>query len=480
MRISLIHVTVREASNLVPPLGILTLAAVLRERGFEVQVLDEDPLVSDVVSRVSAFNPAVVGMGFYTPAYSRARVLASTFRSRLPAAILCAGGVHTTARPEQTLGELELDFCVVGEGEHTFLEVCERIRDGRGYEDVAGLVFREGDRTVSTGARPLIEDLDSLPMPARDAVDYRRYLKPPGVFRGRPMGDTTTLLTVRGCPFRCTYCGSHIMSRGKVRYRSLDSVVREVESLMHDYGVKGIFIVDESFTLKRERAIDIARFLHSTGIDWAIQTRVDLLDEDLIRELKRTGCREINFGVESGSERILNLLRKGTTVEQAVRTFEWCRKAGVRTTANFMIGHPEETTSDIEATYKLARTLSASYTLFHVTIPYPGTELYRQAMENGWLQQGDDFDDLWMHRSGGTPLLKTKVPHATLKKLRATYQNRFFVRNYVSVNNLPWFWYFGRNAVSHPRSFARAFGSMMKTRRLDTFLEVFAAETYTF
>lgn len=478
VRISLIHITVREASNLVPPLGILSLAAVLRENGFEVQVVDDDPFVSDIMSEVASFKPDLIGIGFYTPAYSRARRIALGLRSRYPDSIICAGGVHSTALPDRTLRELGLDFCVVGEGERTLLEVCERIREGSDYSNVPGLFLLRNGLGTYTEARPLMENLDSLPLPARDLVDYRKYLMLPGVFRGRPMRGTTTIMTVRGCPFKCTYCGSHIITKGTVRFRSVESVAREVEALINDFGVKGVFINDESFTLRRERAIEIVGLLRKKGIPWAVQTRVDLIDEDLVEIFRKSGCVEINFGVESGSDRMLKILRKGTTVDQAVRAFRWCKTAGVRTTANFILGHPLETMEDIEASLQLARSLAASYTLFHIAIPYPGTELYIQALAEGWLNDTGDFDDEWMHRSGSSGMLKTVLPSEALASLRASCQNRFFARNYLSLANLSWLGYYGFQAALHPKAVVSAFKVMAGSKRLDSFLEVFAAELH--
>lgn len=478
VKISLINVTINDASNAVPPLGILSIAAVLREKGFEVQIIDEDPFFSDPLPRLLSFKPALIGLGFYTPAYSRAKQLALTLRQKFPEALLCAGGVHATALPESTLNDLRIDFCVLGEGEHTLLEVCERLGDGLDFTSVPGLFLSSEGRGKFTGPRPLIEDIDSLPLPARDLLDKRRYLMPPGVFRGRPMERTTSIMTVRGCPFKCTYCGSHIMSKGTVRFRSVASIQRELETLKAAWGVKGIFILDESFTVRRERAIEISSLLKKSGLLWAIQTRVDLLDEDLINIFSENGCVEINFGVESGSDRMLGILKKGTTVEQAVKTFGWCKKAGVRTTANFMLGHPLETTEDIEATWGLAKRLAATYTLFHLTVPYPGTELYRQALAEDWLLTKGEFNDAWMHRSGGAAMLKTQMPYAELEKIRASFQNRFFTKNYLSLRNFRWMLYYAFEAMSHPAALVAGLKSAARSKRLDSFLEVFAAELY--
>jgi anaerobic magnesium-protoporphyrin IX monomethyl ester cyclase len=476
VRVSLVNVLVHEATNLVPPLGVLQLAAILRAHGFEVQVLDEDPLLVDVVGAVARFEPALVGLSFYTPAFGRAKQLAHALRAACPQAVICAGGIHATALPEATGLALGLDFCGIGEGDQTLLEVCERVRDGLGLGDVPGLWVREGETGRFTSPRPLIEDLDALPYPARDAVDFRRYLAPPGVFRGRPMRNSTTLLTVRGCPFPCTYCGSHIMSGRRVRFRSVDAVVGEVEGMVRDLGVRGLFVLDESFTIRRERAAEIAAQLKRLGLVWGIQTRVDLLDEDLLRHFAACGCAEVNFGVESGSDRILDLLRKGTTVEQAVRAFSWCRRAGLRTTANFMMGHPLETRADLEATYRLARRLAATNTFFHRTIPYPGTDLHREALDGGWLTADAAWGESWMHRSGAASTMRTQVPHEELTAKRSAFQNRFFLRNYLQPRSLRWVGYYLLQAALHPGAFARALRSMVRDRRLDRFLEVFAAD----
>lgn len=478
MRITIINAQIQEANNLVPPINILYLAAVLKKEGFELQVLDEDPYKTDIISRVKEFNPDIIGISFLTPCYSRAHFIIKSLKKILPQKIYCAGGVHTTVLPKEVLLDFGLDFCIIGEGEETLLEVCKKIRDKEDYYDTEGICFSKDGEVVITPLRELIKDLDSLPFPATELLDFRKYLAPPGLIRGLAMNRTTAIMTLRGCPFICSFCGSKNVYRRVMRYRSIESVVDEIKLLIKNYKIKGLFILDECFTLNRERAFKLCDELKKMNIKWGCQTRVNLVDEEVVKKLKESGCIEISYGVESGSEKILKILKKGTIPEMDIKAFDLCRKYGVRTTANFMVGNPYEDREDLEKTFKLAKRLKATYTVFHITTPFPGTELYDLAIKEGWLQKENKFDDAWMHRASRGPVMKTNLPKEEVVALRRKFQNHFFIRNYVNWANFVWAFYYAYIMIKHPKIAAHAFSAFLKDRRLDGAIEVIAAESY--
>ncbi|MEW6713866.1 MAG: radical SAM protein [Nitrospirota bacterium] len=476
MKISLINAQICEANNLVPPLGILAVGSFLEKAGFEVQLIDEDIFLADISPRVLEFNPDLVGVSFQTPAYTRAKRVVSNLRPLLPHAKFCAGGFHASILPEQVVKELSLDFCVIGEGESTMLDLCQRMTSKEDISGVHGICFIGNDGVpVVIPPRDLIENLDTLPLPATHLLDYERYLRPPGLFRGMAMDRITAIATSRGCPFHCAYCGGRKLYKGRVRFRSAQSIRAELKYLIDTHHIRGIWIIDECFTLDRERALEIADLIEEFGLVWGMQTRVDLLDEAMVRHFKKRGCMEINFGVESGVDRILGFLKKGTTRQAAALAFSWCKDAGVRTTANFMIGTPTETEADIYATFEFAKQLNASYTMFHITIPLPGTELYDYALKTGLMKEPHEFDDAWMHRAARGPLMTTEIPPEKLMKMRASFQNHFFMRNYLHLQNARFGIHFLLLLLRSPAILTRSFQAYWQHGRLDSFTETMVA-----
>lgn len=478
MKISLINVQICEANNLVPPLGILAVGSVLEKAGFEVQLVDDDIFLTDITPRILAFNPDVVGISFLTPAYTRAKKIVADLRPKLPNAIFCAGGFHPSILPEQSVKELSLDFCVIGEGEATMLEICQRLANQEDISGVPGICFvgRDGIPVVAP-SRNLLDNLDTLPLPATHLLDYETYLRPPGLFRGVAMDRIVTLSTSRGCPFPCSYCGGRKLFHGRVRFRSVSSLQDELDYLVATHHIRGIWIIDECFTLDRERALAIADLIAEYGLVWGMQTRVDLLDEAMVRHFKKCGCMEINFGVESGVDRVLGFLKKGTTRQAAALAFSWCRDAGMRTTANFMIGSPTETEAEIYETFAFAKQLCASYTIFHITTPLPGTELYDHALTTGLMKEPHEFDDAWVHRASKGPLMTTGIPPERLMKMRASFQNYFFVRNYLTWRNARFGMHILSTLLWSPAILIQSWQAYRRHGRLDSFIETMIALT---
>ena len=476
MKITLINVQICEANNLVPPLGILAVGSVLEKRGFEVQLIDDDIFLTDITPRVLEFKPDLVGVSFLTPAYTRAKKIVRTLKPLLPDAKFCAGGFHTSIFPEQVLKELSLDFCVVGEGEATMLEICQRLANNGGISGVHGICFYGNEEVpVVTPPRELIEDLDALPLPATHLLDFETYLRPPGLFRGMAMDRVVAIATSRGCPFHCTYCGGRKMFNGRVRFRSVPSIRDELAYLVDVHRIRGIWVIDECFTLDETRAREIADLIAEFGLVWGIQTRVNLLDESLVRHFKKNGCMEINFGVESGVDRVLGILKKGTTRQAALLAFSWCRDAGVRTTANFMIGTPTETEAEIYETFEFSKQLNASYTVFHITTPLPGTELYDHALATGLMEAPHEFDDAFLHRASKGPLMTTEIPPERLMKIRASFQNYYFVRNYFHWRNVCYGMHFLSSLLRSPAILTQSLGAFRRYGRLDSFIETMVA-----
>jgi radical SAM superfamily enzyme YgiQ (UPF0313 family) len=478
MRIALVNVQLLDANNLVPPLGALYVAAELERAGHQVAVVDGDPEVYPVFDEVMAHRPEVVGVGFLTASFQRAVTLMRRLREALPGALCIAGGVHPTVFPEETLRATGFDVAVVGEGEGTARELLERHASGQALAGCQGAVVRvrgaagtgEDDAFVDGGRRALPENLDELPLPAWHLIDAQRYLAPPGLIRGYALEGVATVFATRGCPYTCIYCGSHQTFGRRMRTRSAAHVIAELTMLRDRYGARAFYFCDDLFTFDREWVYSFCQaYREALGPDlpWACQTRVDCVDAELFRTMRVSGCVQIDFGVESGSERIQEVLSKRTPPSTVMRAFELTRGVGLRTCATFIIGNPHERAEDIAKTFALARRLDADYTAFYFSTPYPGTRLWEMALEAGWVAQDSGFNENWTHRQPKKPVMEIHFKAEELVAMRRTMQNAFFIKNYVRARNLPFYARLLASAVQQPAVVVDAARRFLATGRLD-------------
>ncbi len=397
MKVMLIHPAVRRMvsspvpgtsyndTGCYPPLGLLYIAAAaLRNQGCEVSVLDANALdLSDreVEEHVRRQKPDLTGIQVMT--FTLLDVLAAVraVRRGHPATHLCLGGPHVWHYPEETAAFPEVDSLVVGEGEEVFPELIGALAAGRGPSGIPGVVFRGGSGTIRDGGRrPPIPDLDSLPFPARGLTPidlYRSVLS-----RSFPI---TTMISSRGCPYRCIFCDRPHL--GKTwRARSARSVVSEMKEIQ-ELGIEEVFIYDDTFTISRERVIEICDLIRKekVSIAWDVRARIDTVDEEMLGKMRRAGCVRIHYGVESGAPEILKILRKDIDLERAREVFRATRRQGIQTLGYFIIGNPSETRAQIRSTVDYALSIQADYAHWSLLVPYPGTDLYRMGLASGIL-----------------------------------------------------------------------------------------------
>lgn len=369
-----------------PPFGLISLAAWLRENGVDVKILDYivNPLEeSELHSAVAEFSPDAVGATAVTMNVKKSLMILSSIKKKHPEMPVFMGGPHVTFDADAILSENPfVDYIIRGEGEITTLELLQTLNDGN-LSQVAGISYRENGNPVHNEWRPFIEDINILPLPARDLVDLAAY---------RALGLPINMVTSRGCPFKCVFCvGSRMVGR-KVRYFDVERVVDEFEELSK-MGFRQINIVDDLFTSNRERCIKICEAISERGInhEWTAFARVDTVSPDLLDAMRKAGCTTLCFGIESGSQQILDKVKKKINLEMCRKAVDICKDAGISAMTSYILGLPGETPETARQTLEFARSLSPSYG-FHILAPFPGTEVREKPLEYGMRIMTDDWN----------------------------------------------------------------------------------------
>ncbi len=372
-----------------PPLGLAYLASIARRRGHEVEILDasaEGLTFEEVKVRIKRSYPDVIGITATTPMIYDAYKVAKISKDVNENSITLIGGPHVTFLPEFTLRECPyLDIIVRGEGEETFRDLMDKLplvlrdRDIRTLKEILGISYREGNRIIHNPPRPLIEDLDSIPIPSFDLLPWDLYKA--GEYR------YGVIMTSRGCPFNCIFCSSSLQFGKRWRGHSVGRVLEEIRLLREGFGIKEIEFLDDTFTLNRKRAQQIARELVKEGLDisWTASSRVNTFDTETAKALRESGAHTIYFGIESGSQRILNFIGKGITINQAIKAVKTAVRVGLKVLGSFILGFPTERNEDIKRTIRLANKLDLDYAQFTIATPYPGTRLWYYTLRNKLL-----------------------------------------------------------------------------------------------
>ncbi len=437
MRVALLQLRVTDTPF--PPFGIMYLGAVLEREGHDVTLLHPGPTEDDTVAEaLREVSPDLVGFTLLTVQYNRLKRLLPQLRQTLPSARFCAGGVHATALPEVTLRDLNLDFVVLGEGEETLTAVCRRLEKGHWVEDVPGVAWLDDGGISVTEPRPLRTSLDELPLPARHLLDMEQYLRPPGLIKGYPTNRSTSVLGSRGCPHRCIFCGSHLIFGRRMRTRSVESVLGEIAELVDRYGIESLFFSDDTIGEDFRWLNRLSTGILSRGfrLEWSCQLRGKPFPEEVLLLMRRSGCVQVEFGVETGSDRLLRFLKKGVTREDLTESFRRSRNAGLRTLASFMVGLPGETQDDLLLTLDLLTEIRPDFSNFFLAVPYPGTELHALAERQRWLR-GYPFGEAWFMRQSSRPLLLQGEEADRALRWRSGMQNRVLLRNYSGYLRRP-------------------------------------------
>ena len=417
-----------------PPLGILSIAAVLEKEGVEVEVVPADILGyswADIERDIRQAEADLIGVTCSTENRFQSFELIRRARRARPEALTVMGGPHASLAAEDTLSHLpELDIAVRGEGELTTLDLCRALRGGRNLDvldGIPGLSFNRGGRVVTNPPRPPIEDLDSLPFPAFHRIPFDKYNFVIDVPSRGPL-PAVNVMTSRGCPFSCNFCATPVNWGRRVRLRSPDKVCDEVEGLMARYGSRVIFFYDDTFNVSARRVEEMCDAFRrrKLGFYWRAEVRLDLMTKPLLARMKETGLFHLSFGLEAGSERVRNeVINKKINLDDFHNLIRWCRELDVIPAAFFIFSHPTETWAEAQETIGLIERyrdeVEATVSILHI---YPGTPLERTARDIGCLPQ--DFS--WAKRrfakvitlpmaQGDVPLFVDKLTWAQVSEL---------------------------------------------------------------
>ena len=365
-----------------PPLGLALIGAELEKAGYTVTLLDANAAQltpEEIPSLVAGVD--VIGLTAMTPTISTALKIALLIKKARADIKIIMGGAHATMLPAETMASgPEIDVIVRGEGDETIVELMKALEANKTLESVAGIAYRGEGRVKFTAERPCLADMDALPFPAYHLLPWKSYQPHPPHGLRRPFA---AVVTSRGCPYHCAYCSKPVFGT-KFRAQSPERVIAELEYLQKTLGVKEIAFYDDSFTLDKKRIHAIADKIVTSKIKiaWTCETRVNLVDKELLKHMKESGCYSVSYGIETASPEIIKVLHKDTSIPQVEEAVRATREAGIGVVGYFMLGSPGETPETIRQTIDFAKRLKVDFAQFSVTTPFPGTELYDIYMRN--------------------------------------------------------------------------------------------------
>ncbi len=418
---------VKENYGVFPSLSLAYVAAVAEKAGLEVQFIDAHALnltLEETIRRVKAFEPDLLGFTITTYLFYQSLAWVRALREATNVPTLL-GGVRMGIYPEETFSHHSIDYGCTGEAEVVLPPFIEALNNGGDLHQVKGLIWRDGEKIVVNECAELLADTNTAPFPARHHLPNDRYFSFISQFK-----NFTPMITSRGCPFRCIFCEQGGL---KFRPRTPDNVGDEIEECYHVYKVREFDFFDSSFTVQKQRVIDICEEIlrRDVKVYWAIRSRVDLVNEPMLKALARAGCKRIYYGIESGDAQVLKTLRKETNLELIREVMAYTRKYKIDTFGYFLVGSPGETPETIKKTIDFSVELKLDYAQFSKVTPMPATELYQMLMtekkRDYWREYIlDESKDIFLPRPG-TALNEEEIQAWT----RKAYLKFYFRPRYI-------------------------------------------------
>ena len=432
------------------PLSLIYIATYLNNNGHIAEIKDceaEGISLEELGEFIRKGNYDVVGVAMLTSMFSQSLDVCKEAKKVNQNIKVIVGGTHASVRPIETAQEEYIDVVTIGEAEITFKKLLDSFEKKLQINDIPGIVFKENGTVIKNEPSQKIQDIDNFPIPDRDLINMKLYRPSVSYYKRLP---AYTMITTRGCPYRCTFCAT---ANTGYRMHSIQRVIEEMKLLVEKYGAKEILIRDDTFTLNKKRTIELCDAIIKEGLHkkiiWSCITRAGLVDLDLLKKMKEAGCYGLHFGVEGGTQKLIDTIHKDTTLEQIRNAFKWAKEAGLETRGYFMIGLPGANREDDIATINFAKELNPDWAQFTVTVPYPGTQLYKEAKEYGnltsshanwdnyqtWSGFSGDEDELpWVTHGRNSSELKALQRFA----LRSFYfRPRIILKKMMNVDNLP-------------------------------------------
>lgn len=446
-----------------PPLGLLYISRYLNENGVDTKVYNADYEGKFVFKEsatshekymknlhnpnfeawravrqvIKKHSPDIIGITTTTSSFTSALNVAKIVKENLPDTKIILGGSHVTALPEEAASQPEINAVVIGEGEHTMLEIAQ----GRKYKNIKGLCFKHKKRIVRTRCRELIKDIDSLPFPMLEDMIFEKARK-------RTFSE---MFSSRGCPYNCTFCASATIWKRRIRLRRPEKIYEEMLFRKQRYNAEDFQFWDDALTLNKERVLTICKYIKKLGVTWSCQTRADHVSREVIKAMKGSGCKEVAIGIESGNQAILDTSRKNIKVEDIKRATRIIKGEDIQLMTFFIFGLPGETEQSIKDTFDLVREIKPDGIVANIATPLPGTEFFDVAEKNRWIVNKNWENYYFLGRTESVMNLPTierrKVIGAYLRlqkiadnirarKVRKTFLNPAFIIKKISFQDM--------------------------------------------
>ncbi|MCD6385569.1 radical SAM protein [Candidatus Sumerlaeota bacterium] len=398
------------AGELWPQTGLAYLTAVVKDAGFTPALIDamaENLSLNDLLAQIKKFKPQAVVANTSTPTFKNDVTVLAEIKKVHPAITILVG-THCSALPQESVSHPAVDFVIINEAEDTIVELLDYLNkkddsDTESLRRIKGIAFNDTNtgEFIITEPRPYIEPLDRLPFPAREFLPNDRYHMP---FFGRH--PFATVIPTRGCPWQCIFCRAGKVWGRKIRVRSPENVIAEIEQIIKDIGIRHIVFMTDSLTLNKKWLMEfLDRILtRNLRFQWICNSRVDAVDLEMLRLMRRAGCKLISYGVESGNQQILDRAKKAIRLEDSLRAIQLTRKAGILSMAYFILGLPGENNQTIQDTLTFMKRINPDYINVHIATPFPGTEFYDIAKQNNWLVSTDWAD----YEEEGSAVVRTE------------------------------------------------------------------------
>ena len=409
-----------------PPLNLLLLTAIVREKGYEPYIFDCPALelsYEDIISRLKTIQPKFIGITAMTPHIMQAGKLAKLIKEEIPETVTLLGGAHISSVPEETMLRFpEFDIGFIGEADYSLPAVLDVLNRGDAASSVQGTISRRNGELINTGQRTEKINLDTLPLYAWDILEGFPHRYKPPLFATHRI-PATPILTSRGCPSKCNFCYSGCHSA--VSTYSAEYIVEMLIHLKKRYGIKEFMLYDDNFVMFRQNLKKFLAILIDKKLDlaWSCNARIDMVSEEMLNLMMQAGCWQISYGIETGNQRIMDLIGKNITKEKIIETLRLTRKAGIRTVGYFMIGHFGETQETIDETIQFACNAGLDDFRMSFFTPLPGTKAFSVADQYG------NFDNNWGKMNLFSPVF---IPKGLTRERLIYHQKRairkFFMR----------------------------------------------------